>query len=132
MIPFEFFRAFPIILAAIFQVIFVIIYASPWFGARGWWAHPIGRTIFIKALAMAVLLVSMCSVYLIRGSVGRYSEVAFDLEHTLANYEGFVVVAYYFVCFAVFYQLMSIVRERLAQRRKKSCPTSTKYTFPEE
>lgn len=46
----------PLLLAALPQTLFVLQYGIPQLGAGQWWRDPIGRALFIKAAALAIVL----------------------------------------------------------------------------
>ena len=103
MIPF--WLAAPLLLAAIPQTLFVLQYAIRPFGAGQWWRDRVGRALFIKGAALAVVL----DMFLIRTVIDRPS---FSFAAPATGYALTATVAYWLVFVGVTYQYLALVRSR--------------------
>lgn len=112
MIPFQFWTQIPIILAAPAQVLFVLLYSIRRFGAGEWWKDFVGRALFIKSASLAYLFVAAdwtsASIY----RRGGYSGISFDVHSYRQDYAWLIVIGYWLVTFAVYYQLISLIKQR--------------------
>lgn len=118
-IEFEIVRMVPLILSAIGQLIFVVVYALPSLGAGKWWKSQTGRALFIKSSTLALLLLSLCLSFLSRWVNGEYTGITWQITKYEGNLEYLIVFGYWAVAFGVYYQMWALVRQRYLARMKK-------------
>ncbi len=109
---FEFWRLFPLILAAPAQTAFVIIYASRRLGAGDWWADLVGRALFFKSATLATLVDIICCVFLYNYLTGEYTGIQW--EYAKSPIFGILVTGYWIVAAAVYYQLYALIKNRFS------------------
>lgn len=108
--PFEFWAALPVMLAAPVQTLFLIIYAIPRFGAGQWWRSYVGRSIFLKSLSLAFLLNATLYYQIEFWIKGIFTGVDYHVDGSL---EWVAVLGYWLLLYAVCYQAYALVRNRL-------------------
>lgn len=107
---FEFWRLFPLMLAAPAQTAFVIIYASRRLGAGDWWSDLVGRALFLKSATLAALVDIICCVFIYNWISGKYDQI---LWHYASDpIIALIVTGYWLVCAAVYYQLWALIKNR--------------------
>lgn len=111
---FEVWEDVPIVLSALGQTAFVLIYGVPALGAGEWWRDFVGRALFVKSLALALLL----DVLVVR-LVVRMVEGDVDITWSLGDpWDRVSVFFLWLVCGAILYQLAALLRERRSRRRR--------------
>jgi hypothetical protein len=107
---FDFWRLFPIVLAAPAQTAFVYIYASRRLGAGDWWGNTVGRALFLKSATLGALLDIITLVFAYNWLTGGYSGINWQYAHNFVF--GVLVTGYWLVCAAVYYQLWALIKNR--------------------
>ena len=93
----------PLLLASVPQTVFVLLYSVRPFGAGDWWRDRVGRALFIKAAALAIVLDLFTAWVLFRGDWIRVP----------------LIVGYWLVCAGVFYQCAALIRSRRHDRGRR-------------
>lgn len=107
----EFWSLAPLLMAALPQTAFVLLYGVPWLGAGEWWSDRVGRALFLKAASLAVVLDLLLAHVLSLGIVG------FSFAAPMGGFTIAETVGYWTVFGAVVYQLAALVIERAHERR---------------
>lgn len=106
----NFWTTAPLLLAAVPQTAFVLIYALRPLGAGQWWRDRVGRALFHKGMALAIVL-DLFLAYVLTTGVRAVSFAA-----PSGWFEVCETVGYWYVCGAVIYQCAALVRARLEER----------------
>lgn len=118
MYPLDFWTALPIFLAAPAQVLFLIIYSVPYLGAGEWWKSFVGRALFIKTFTITFLILAAVISYLVHAHLDYYTGINWDFTPTHGvKSDRLVTIGYWFVCIAIYYQNVAIVRQRVVSAK---------------
>lgn len=114
MLVFQVWLTLPFLLAALPQTVFVIVFATPRFGAGQWWRDPVGKALFLKSLTLAAVFDVLAArvIYVITQSDNVVIVTSFP-EAGIERTFGFL---YWAVFAAVVYQLAVLIRQRRAAR----------------
>ena len=103
----------PLLIAAVPQSAFVLLYGVPLLGAGRWWRDEVGRALFFKSATFAAVMITL-SVRTTHRLVT--SDVDFDWSTPKEWQDWFGAVLYWLVLFAICYQLWILVKSRLRER----------------
>jgi hypothetical protein len=117
MYEFDFWRDFPVLLAAPAQTIFILLYSLRIFGAGPWWEDFVGRALFLKSLTLLFLIDSVtCSFLAHAASVGFNVSISYDLQ-LYKGWSACTVTGYWLVAIAIYYQLYALIKQRFTSRK---------------
>lgn len=106
-------RDLPVILAAPAQTLFVLLYCLPPLGAGRWWRDFVGRALAFKSTALMLLIDAAVLTYLDAYLDGHQISWASDVHGIGLT----VVICYWLVAAAIYYQLGALIRQRLHSHR---------------
>ena len=113
---FEVWEDVPIIVSALGQTAFVLIYSIRGFGAGQWWRDFIGRALFLKSLALAMLLDLLVVRLIVRMAHADEVVVRWGLGD---SWDRLSVIFLWIVCVAILYQLAALLHERSLTRHRR-------------
>ena len=114
MFVFDVWLTLPLLLSALPQTAFVLIFACPWFGAGEWWRDRVGRALFFKSLTLAAVFdVLLARIAYLMAQAGN---VTVKTSPPAAAIEWVFAALYWLIFAGVVYQLAALVRERVAGR----------------
>lgn len=117
--PFQFWTTVPILMAAPAQTLFVLLYGVRRFGAGEWWKDFVGRALFVKSVSLAFVLdAATWSTYSVWHR-GGFTGVSFDVDSYRADYSWLLVIGYWLVAFAVYFQLASLIKQRFSFQKRR-------------
>lgn len=102
-------RDLPIILAAPAQTTFVLLYTLRRFGAGQWWRDFTGRALAFKSASLMLVIDAATLGYL--SSYLKGADVTWATDAT-TGLDLIVVVCYWLVAAAIYYQLLALIHER--------------------
>lgn len=110
MFVFDVWLLLPLMLAALPQSAFVLLYSVPAFGAGEWWRVYVGRALFFKALTLGLLLdvLAVRLLYL----MWQADALTVNVEPPAAAIDLVFAVLYWGIFAAICYQLWALIRER--------------------
>jgi len=110
MFVFDLWLTLPLVLCALPQTAFVLLYGVPRLGAGEWWGDYVGRALFFKSATLAVLLDVLAA---------RLAYLAVDAQDVTvkamppaAAIDGVFSVLYWLIFASICYQLAALVHER--------------------
>lgn len=104
----------PLMLSAVPQTAFVLLYSVPVLGAGEWWRDYVGRALFFKALTLGLLLdvLAVRLLYL----MGQAADLSVNVSPPEGGFDRLFSVLYWGIFAAICYQLWALVRERSSRR----------------
>lgn len=103
-------RQAPILLCLPAQVAFVTIVTTPSLGAGQWWRNYVTRALVFKSSTLLLLIFAASVGYLFADTHG----------HQQVNWawpdDRIVCICYWLVAMAIWYQLISLIRQRFGSR----------------
>ncbi|GAW54755.1 putative phage holin [Nocardioides sp. PD653] len=103
----------PLLLAALPQTLFAVQYAVRPFGAGQWWRDRVGRALFNKATALAIVL-DLLTMHVFSAGWPQWSFAAPEGGFAIAE-----TIGYWYVFAAVVYQYGALVRQRHEDREAR-------------
>lgn len=108
----EFWPIAPLMAASVPQTLFVLQYAVRPFGAAQWWLDRVGRALFLKATALAIVL-DLLTVHVLT----LEPQVSFAAPR--GGFEIAETIGYWIVLVGVCYQYGALLRQRCEDRRPR-------------
>ena len=100
----------PLMLSALPQTAFVLLYGIPWLGAGEWWRDFVGRALFFKSLTLALLLDVLTARLLYLMTQAASVDVKWVPPE--GSFDRLFVVLYWAIFASICYQLWALVRQR--------------------
>lgn len=115
MFVFEIWVTLPLVLSAVPQSAFVLLYGLPCLGAGEWWRDPVGRALFFKSLTLAALLDTVAARIIYQAVEAE--DVVVVTAFPTAGIDRFGALLYWGIFAAIVYQLVVLIRQRLHDRQ---------------
>lgn len=110
MFVFDVWLTLPLLLSALPQTAFVLIFSLRVFGAGEWWRDRVGRALFFKSLTLAAVLdVLLARVLYLMAQAG---DVSLKTAPPTAAIEWVFSALYWLIFAGIVYQLGALVSER--------------------